>query len=36
LLDDRRNSGWTIAMVAGQLRLAGADQVVPLVLGTVL
>jgi ATP-dependent DNA helicase RecQ len=36
LLDDRRNSGWTLAMVAGQLRLAGADQVVPLVLGTVL
>ncbi|HEX4437004.1 MAG TPA: RecQ family ATP-dependent DNA helicase [Solirubrobacteraceae bacterium] len=36
LFDDRRNSGWTLAMVAGQLRLAGAERVVPLVLGTVL
>jgi ATP-dependent DNA helicase RecQ len=36
LLDDRRNSGWTLAMIAGQLRLAGAQRVVPLVLGTVL
>jgi ATP-dependent DNA helicase RecQ len=36
LLDDRRNSGWTLAMVAGQLRLAGAERVVPLALGTVL
>ncbi|HEY5318110.1 MAG TPA: RecQ family ATP-dependent DNA helicase [Solirubrobacteraceae bacterium] len=35
LLDDRRNSGWTLAMVGGQLRRAGAERVVPLVLGTV-
>ena len=34
LLDDRRNSGWTLAMVGGQLRRAGADRVVPLALGT--
>ncbi|MEA2199200.1 MAG: ATP-dependent helicase RecQ, partial [Solirubrobacteraceae bacterium] len=34
LLDDRRNSGWTLAMVGGQLRRAGAERVVPLVLGT--
>ncbi len=34
LLDDRRNSGWTLAMVGGQLRLAGAQRVVPLALGT--
>ncbi|MDQ6779303.1 MAG: RecQ family ATP-dependent DNA helicase, partial [Actinomycetota bacterium] len=34
LLDDRRNSGWTLAMVGGQLRRAGAEGVVPLVLGT--
>jgi ATP-dependent DNA helicase RecQ len=34
LLDDRRFSGWTLAMVGGQLRLAGADAVVPLVLAT--
>jgi ATP-dependent DNA helicase RecQ len=34
LLDDRRSSGWTLAMVAGQLRRAGAERVVPLVLGT--
>jgi ATP-dependent DNA helicase RecQ len=34
LLDDRRMSGWTLAMVGGQLRLAGADRVVPLALGT--
>jgi ATP-dependent DNA helicase RecQ len=33
LLDDRRSSGWTLAMVGGQLRRAGADAVVPLVLG---
>jgi ATP-dependent DNA helicase RecQ len=33
LLDDRRNSGWTLAMVGGQLRLAGAQAVVPLALG---
>ena len=36
LLDDRRNSGWTLAMVGGQLRLAGAERVVPLALGTLL
>jgi ATP-dependent DNA helicase RecQ len=34
LLDDRRHSGWTVAMVGGQLRRAGAERVVPLVLGT--
>jgi ATP-dependent DNA helicase RecQ len=34
LLDDRRFSGWTLAMVGGQLRRAGADAVVPLVLAT--
>jgi ATP-dependent DNA helicase RecQ len=34
LLDDRRGSGWTLAMVGGQLRLAGAAQVIPLVLAT--
>jgi ATP-dependent DNA helicase RecQ len=34
LLDDRRNSGWTMAMVGGQLRRAGAQRVVPLALGT--
>jgi ATP-dependent DNA helicase RecQ len=34
LVDDRRLSGWTLAMVGGQLRLAGADAVVPLVLAT--
>ena len=33
LLDDRRNSGWTLAMVGGQLRHAGARAVIPLVLG---
>jgi ATP-dependent DNA helicase RecQ len=32
LLDDRRSSGWTLAMVGGQLRMAGAERVVPLVL----
>ncbi|MGA2926220.1 MAG: RecQ family ATP-dependent DNA helicase [Solirubrobacteraceae bacterium] len=36
LFDDRRNSGWTLAMVGGQLRRAGAERVVPLVLGTLL
>jgi ATP-dependent DNA helicase RecQ len=35
LLDDRRFSGWTLAMVGGQLRRAGADVVVPLTLATV-
>ena len=34
LLDDRRNSGWTLAMVGGQLRLAGAERVLPVVLAT--
>jgi ATP-dependent DNA helicase RecQ len=34
LLDDRRHSGWTLAMVGGQLRGAGADRVVPLALAT--
>ncbi|MFZ0090356.1 MAG: RecQ family ATP-dependent DNA helicase [Solirubrobacteraceae bacterium] len=34
LLDDRRGSGWTLAMVGGQLRLAGAERVVPLALAT--
>jgi ATP-dependent DNA helicase RecQ len=34
LLDDRRGSGWTLAMVGGQLRKAGAERVVPLVLAT--
>ncbi|MGO9751349.1 MAG: RecQ family ATP-dependent DNA helicase [Solirubrobacteraceae bacterium] len=34
LLDDRRNSGWTLAMLGGQLRRAGADRVIPLALGT--
>jgi ATP-dependent DNA helicase RecQ len=34
LLDDRRGSGWTLAMVGGQLRMAGAERVVPLVLAT--
>ena len=34
LLDDRRFSGWTLAMVGGQLRRAGAGAVVPLVLAT--
>jgi ATP-dependent DNA helicase RecQ len=34
LLDDRRSSGWTLAMAGGQLRQAGAERVVPVVLGT--
>ena len=34
LLDDRRHSGWTLAMVGGQLRRAGAERIVPLVLAT--
>ena len=33
LLDDRRNSGWTLAMVGGQLRGAGAERVIPFALG---
>jgi len=36
LLDDRRNSGWTLAMVGGQLRLAGAQHVIPLTLATLM
>ncbi len=35
LLDDRRASGWTLAMAGGQLRMAGAERVRPLVLATV-
>ena len=34
LLDDQRISGWTLAMVGGQLRRAGAEAVVPVVLAT--
>ena len=34
LLDDRRISGWTLAMVGGQLRRAGAQRVLPLALAT--
>jgi ATP-dependent DNA helicase RecQ len=34
LLDDRRGSGWTLAMAGGQLRRAGAERVFPLVLST--
>jgi ATP-dependent DNA helicase RecQ len=34
LLDDRRISGWTLAMVGGQLRRAGAARVVPVALAT--
>jgi ATP-dependent DNA helicase RecQ len=34
LLDDRRLSGWTLAMVGGQLRKAGAEAVMPLVFAT--
>ncbi len=34
LLDDRRLSGWTLAMVGGQLRRAGAQAVVPVALST--
>jgi len=34
LLDDRRHSGWTMAMVGGQLRRAGAERVVPVALAT--
>jgi ATP-dependent DNA helicase RecQ len=34
LLDDRRGSGWTLAMVGGQLRKAGAERIVPLALAT--
>lgn len=34
LLDDRRLSGFTLAMVGGQLRKAGAEAIVPLTLAT--
>jgi ATP-dependent DNA helicase RecQ len=34
LLDDRRHSGWTLAMVGGQLRRAGAERIVPLALAS--
>jgi ATP-dependent DNA helicase RecQ len=34
LLDDTRSSGWTLAMVGGQLRRAGATRIVPVALGT--
>ncbi len=34
LFDDHRGSGWTLAMVGGQLRLAGAERIVPLALTT--
>ena len=34
LLDDRRHSGWTLAMVGGQLRKAGAEAVMPVVFGS--
>jgi ATP-dependent DNA helicase RecQ len=34
LIDDRRLSGWTMAMVGGQLRKSGAHAVVPLALAT--
>ena len=34
LLDDRRHSGWKLAMVGGQLRKAGAERVVPVALAT--
>jgi ATP-dependent DNA helicase RecQ len=34
LLDDQRLSGWTLAMVGGQLRKAGGSRVVPLALAT--
>jgi ATP-dependent DNA helicase RecQ len=34
LLDDRRVSGWTLAMLGGQLRRAGAERVIPVALAT--
>ncbi|MGW7316351.1 RecQ family ATP-dependent DNA helicase [Streptomyces sp. NPDC054865] len=34
LIDDSTESGWTLAVAARLLRLAGADQVLPLVLAT--
>lgn len=35
LLDDRRSSGWTLAMVGGQLRRAGAGRIVPVTLAAI-
>jgi ATP-dependent DNA helicase RecQ len=35
VLDDRRSSGWTLAMVGGQLRRAGAGRIVPCALATI-
>ena len=35
LLVDRRSSGWTLAMVGGQLLRAGATRVIPCALATV-
>jgi ATP-dependent DNA helicase RecQ len=34
LVDDRRNSGWTLAMTGGQLRATGAERIVPLAFAT--
>ena len=34
LLDDQRLSGWTLAVVGGQLRRAGAEAIVPVALAT--
>jgi ATP-dependent DNA helicase RecQ len=34
LIDDRRLSGWTMAMVGGQLRRQGGEAIVPLALAT--
>ena len=36
VLDDRRHSGWTLSMVGGQLRRAGAERIVPVALATLL
>jgi ATP-dependent DNA helicase RecQ len=36
LLDDRRLSGWTLAMVGGQLRRAGAERVIPVALASLM
>ncbi len=36
LLDDRRLSGWTLAMVGGQLRRAGAERVIPMALASLM
>jgi ATP-dependent DNA helicase RecQ len=34
LVDDRRQSGWTVAMVGGQLRGRGSGPVFPFVLAS--